>query len=45
MLVVVDGSLDCSKYATAQQKRANGMDWMANSNKLKNDKKNYKFCT
>jgi hypothetical protein len=28
MLVLVDGSLECSKYSTAQQKRANGMDLM-----------------
>jgi hypothetical protein len=37
MLVLVDGSLDCSKYTTAQHKRANGMDLMENSNKSTND--------
>jgi len=38
MLVLVDGSLDSSKYTTAQQKIANGMDLMENSNKLTNEK-------
>jgi hypothetical protein len=38
MLVLVDGSLECSKYTTAQHKRANGMDLMENSNKSTNDK-------
>jgi hypothetical protein len=38
MLVLVDGSLDSSKYTTAQHKRANGIDLMENSNKLTNDK-------
>jgi hypothetical protein len=38
MLVLVDGSLECSKYSTAQHKRANGMDLMENSNKSTNDK-------
>jgi hypothetical protein len=38
MLVLVDGSLDCSKYTTAQHRRANGMDLMANSKKSTNDK-------
>jgi hypothetical protein len=36
MLVLVDGSLDSSKYTRAQHKRANGMDLMENSNKLIN---------
>jgi hypothetical protein len=40
MLVLVDGSLDCSKYTTAQHKRANGIDLMENSNRLINDKIN-----